>query len=66
MDLFVGEDQIMALLLEGEDLLDEIEMCGEAGNERDAQEEKYRPYLVLDAESTPPVSRFLPHMPMSL
>jgi hypothetical protein len=59
------EDQILALLLEGKELLNEIEMRGKSRYERHAEEEKYRPHLVLDAEPTPPVCRLLPHVAMS-
>jgi hypothetical protein len=61
----MGKNQIMAAFLESEQLLDEIEMCGESSNEGQTQEKKDRPDFVLDAELTPPVCRCVLHVAMS-
>jgi len=61
----MGEDEIVALPLNSEELLHEIEVRRESGNEGHTQDEKHRPYFVLDAEPTPPVCRVLPHVAMS-
>ena len=54
IDLFMRENQVLALFLEAEKLLDQIEMGRKAGNKRNTEQEEYGPYLVLDTESTPP------------
>ena len=55
----------MAVFLEGEQLLNEIEMCGESSNEWQAQEKKDCLNFMLDAELTPPVCRCVLHVAMS-
>jgi hypothetical protein len=61
----MGKDQVMAVFLEGKQLLYEIQMCGKSSNEGQAQEKKDCPDLMLDAEPTPPVCRFVLHVAMS-
>jgi hypothetical protein len=49
------EHQLMPLFLDGEKLLDKIQVNGEASDEREAEQQEYRPYFVLDTELLPPL-----------
>src|SRR6185295_7472478 len=55
MDLFISQHDILPLLLERKQLLDSIQVNGNARTERHTEQQEHRPYLVLNAEMISPM-----------
>ncbi len=55
MDLLISQHEVLLLLLERKQLLDNIQVNGNACTERHTEQQEHHPYLVLNAEMISPL-----------